>query len=1240
MEAPTRTIKDLDKESLQHIFSHLDLLDKLKLALVSNNITDLIKDALRNETLDVFDVQTTFSVPEAEFILANYGQFVTKYRYVSTWEDEIDFLRLIPKYCLNLEEIVLSRREIKPNDVHGQLLTVSKHVKALTLRKCILGNASCSLLSGLSNLEVLNLEDSKLTGKDFNKLRNLVDLNLKNCRNFKSRNFIEICKSNKLKKLNIAGLKQLTHASIQTLVDTQSDLETLIVGNKYWFKDWNRMFQLKSLREVSMIGCFELNVKANLEVLVDEQKETLECLEINFENSYPERGVDFLEREVLSRICEFSNLKVLSLRNSELLEDKHLVRIAKMCKLLEMLDIHGTAFRDMGIIKSVEHLERLHYLDISYCRVKRTLYSHLVEVRREQGINQQLLVYINSRMELKNLLASDEYKLCHHFVILLLDPMRLNNGISILERLRQLNTNNSETHQSKEILRPSSPDASEILQQKVTLLSLDENALYHIMKYLRVPKKLELVLISEHFCNVVRHFLHKDFVDFIDIITTFTAKETHEILSRCGFMVKRLRIKVPNSQPKDAEYYDLIAEFCTNLEELNCSNMFNVCKLVSIIRASSSTLKFLNLYHCEIDESVEIEISKASNLKTLWVKETGIVGSHVRQLKNLVDLDLGWCLKLEPQHFIAICKNNRLEKLGISKCTALNNEAFSVLSETQYNLQKIILDGIYEASNVVDIANLPNLVDVRLNGSSPQELIECLNALIEHRVDEIQCLQIQCLEDPEASILPKLRRSILEFANLKLLRLPFGTFINDTCLKQIAWLCPLLEILDLYNISNLTKEAIIYAVTHLKHLQHLNIKGCQIDDILALYQEVLTIKVQQMDAECLVLHVDSDCESLTETKEYAVMKKYVTLSTKDLSDLEKEGYFKKKKGKYQKEVKSTVFNTDFINNQDYVNILDLPTNCLLNIATYLGTVDKLNFISAHSRFLDSTRSLIECMVFNVNEISQSFTLREAQDLFKRCGKSIKRIQFTALNSNYVEYLRLIQPYREHFTEIHLSNISEQTNVEEHKKLFDSPLQRLKKIVFDNVEGIDAFLTVIQNKDDLQILDTSCYNGDGMLINQFKNLTELSLLNFVPTRLSSHSLIQICRNCKLKILDVHAFELLTLEAFNVLIETQSDTLERLSISCEYDDDVCSDVVKLPNLKHIFIQFYTNISLLEKVLDKLVKYHRNDLISLEVTNDMYVLPASADMLIETVHERSKKFSNLQKLAINVSPSLQYE
>ncbi|XP_037909090.1 uncharacterized protein LOC119650395 isoform X5 [Hermetia illucens] len=879
MGEPVRTIHDLDTKSLQHIFSYLSLVDKLKLALIHHNAIDLIKDALHNETFDAFDIQITFSALEAECILACYGDFIRKYRHVSTCEDEnsIGFLRLIPEYCQNLEEIVLSGRELKPNDVYSRLLSVSKHVKALTLRKCILGNASCSLLSGLSKLEVLNLEDSKLTGKDLNKLRNLMDLNLKNCRNFKARNFIEICKSNKLKKLNIVGLKQLTHACIQTLLDTQADIQILIVGNKYWFKDPSRIFQLKNLREVSMISCYEPIAATYLKTLADEQKESLECLEVNFGNSYPENDGDFLETNIISRICEFGNLKVLSLRNSALLEDQHLVRIAKMCKHLEMLDIHGTGFRDIGIISSVEHLERLRYLDISYCTVKRTLYCRLLATRQEQGSSQQLVVYIKPKMELESLLISDEYKSYQRFVKLVVAPMRLNNEISILERLQQLNTTHPQKHQYRELRRRRLNNRFETLHQKVSLLSLDENSLHHIIQYLDLSEKLTLILINEHFCSVVKHFLHKDFVVFVEIISNFTVNEARKILSRCGSMMKRLYIQNPVYH-LDTEYYDLIAEFCVNLEELLCEDLIGVSSLASIIRASSGTLEILGLYRCEAYESVEMEIARASNLKKLSLIGNDYVGSHISQLRKLVDLDLAWCEKFRPEHFITICRNNRLEKLAIRGCTALNNEAFSVLSETQHHLQKLKLGGIYVASNIFTIANLPNIIDIRVTDIAAQEIIQCLNALINHRAADVQCLGIQCLDEPKITMLPTLRNSILEFRNLKFIWLSCSTFVNDAYLRQIVKSCPLLEALDLSFIYDLTNDGILYAIKHLKHLQHLNVKECrQLDDILTLYQEVLKIKVQQVDAQSLVLYLDLPCDGLKETKEYAVMKKYVTI---------------------------------------------------------------------------------------------------------------------------------------------------------------------------------------------------------------------------------------------------------------------------------------------------------------------------------------------------------------------------
>lgn len=219
MGIPARTIDDLDNKSLQHIFSYLSLVDKLKISLILDDFNDLIKDALRNEIFDAFQVQTTFSLPDAKCILHNYGKFLRKYQCETTCK--VDFLSLITEYCTKMEEIVLSGCEIKDN-AHSKLLYISENLKSLTLRKCVLGIAATCRLDELRQLKVLNLEDCSVHGQYLSRLRNLTELNIKNCRNINARDFIEICKSNKLKKVNAEGLEQLTIASAKTLVETRN----------------------------------------------------------------------------------------------------------------------------------------------------------------------------------------------------------------------------------------------------------------------------------------------------------------------------------------------------------------------------------------------------------------------------------------------------------------------------------------------------------------------------------------------------------------------------------------------------------------------------------------------------------------------------------------------------------------------------------------------------------------------------------------------------------------------------------------------------------------------------------------------------------------------------------------------------------------------------------------------------------------------------------------------------------
>ena len=235
------------------------------------------------------------------------------------------------KFNKNDEYVSLIANSVTENDL--KQLKKMKHLKQLKLDACFLDNDSLEIISEISGLEYLCIDDNG----DINDISALSKL-----KNLKKLSLI----ATNVKDISPLGnLTELTelHASSNDITDI-SVLKNLTKIETVWIND-NEITDLSALENCSNLKNLKINNINCLDkskILLPESVENLDCYETNLTD------LDFV------KMCS-SNLRFLNAANNNI-ED---ISILSSCNELRTLIIHDNNIKNLEPISNCEKLEKI-----------------------------------------------------------------------------------------------------------------------------------------------------------------------------------------------------------------------------------------------------------------------------------------------------------------------------------------------------------------------------------------------------------------------------------------------------------------------------------------------------------------------------------------------------------------------------------------------------------------------------------------------------------------------------------------------------------------------------------------------------------------------------------------------------------------------------------------------------------------------------------------------------------------
>ncbi|XP_037908669.1 uncharacterized protein LOC119650185 [Hermetia illucens] len=530
------SILQLDDNCLYAIMSYLSLPDKLNLAFSDSRFEDCIKRFLRKDIFRISEIRTNFKETQIEAIFREYGHTIKRLYLDITNQKDIIYHQLATVHCSDLEELYCNCS--RQSNVAGcsQLITNSSTLKRFKLLSWdfdenIQFDEISLELSKLPNLTSLTLDHSNITGKHLLVLTKLKDLSLRSCWDLDPGHFMEICKSNKLRKLDIVGCRKLNTVAFETLVETQIDLEQISVGNNYEASNFEIVALLKNLRKFSVsLSNFE-DVVRYLAALSEHKGGSLEYLFAD--DLYQIRGFYFGYAPVEERFSEpikrdilkFRKLKMLHLPCNTFVDDDFLEKLPKCCPELEILENNcPPMITERGVMQLLGESKYLAHIDFTGGVLDFRLYENIYRIIKDRN-TVPLKLHTGYTEQIELFLDSMEYKERKQYVEVASESIRsIADSTQKKKRLRTTAANKCPNLIQTE-------NSSLSTSQEISFLEFPDNVSELIVSYLAPVDKLKMLLIDNRYQALVTNSLREAQIDLNEFCRFFTFAETRRILS-------------------------------------------------------------------------------------------------------------------------------------------------------------------------------------------------------------------------------------------------------------------------------------------------------------------------------------------------------------------------------------------------------------------------------------------------------------------------------------------------------------------------------------------------------------------------------------------------------------------------------------------------------------------------------------------------------------------------------------
>lgn len=298
------------------------------------------------------------------------------------------FLDLVIRFCPNIENIVIDGFLLNDTLLKRMSLHFPKF-KSLELISCYINDSIEKYLITATSLERLNLQRNyEVSGKCISTIKNLVSLNLNNCRNVQPAFFTEFCVNNKsLVQLNMVRCERLTPKSFTDIATNLLNLEELTISSFYvncTSKDFLELVNLPKLKKLHI----QFNDSANIDDLLKKfaKKDLLEYLDVS---RIP------ITQNTIEALISFNKLEVLKINYKLDFDDKILSQIESKGNIKELYIAGCCSVTAEGLIKFVKNSPHIRVLDISGCYgITDDFYYNISSYLKEQNRLHRLQVIV------------------------------------------------------------------------------------------------------------------------------------------------------------------------------------------------------------------------------------------------------------------------------------------------------------------------------------------------------------------------------------------------------------------------------------------------------------------------------------------------------------------------------------------------------------------------------------------------------------------------------------------------------------------------------------------------------------------------------------------------------------------------------------------------------------------------------------------------------------------------------
>ena len=257
------------------------------------------------------------------------------------------------------------------------------------------------------------------------------------------------------------------------------------------------------------------------------------------------------------------------------------------------------------------------------------------------------------------------------------------------------------------------------IKENDSLLLLNDQCLLHVFSFLNIFELLQLEYVCFRFSELISSHFYKlqQIVDFNKF------KETCKIsprlvLIRIGKYIKEITMSGAYNSSIINEFFEMIPEYCTNVEVLRFTNFQYSCELNLLqYLPIFKNLKILSLRNCFVLEETLLKcLEYAKSLQKLELSMSNkLMGFCLTEIINLTHLSISKLNTIDPANMSELFRNNQtLNYLNISGCSGLNEKNIDDIVKYLINLECLsVSDNTFIIDNQNNIRRLANFVKLK-----------------------------------------------------------------------------------------------------------------------------------------------------------------------------------------------------------------------------------------------------------------------------------------------------------------------------------------------------------------------------------------------------------------------------------------------------------------------------------------------------------------------------------------------